>query len=81
MMLRTYLALLLGLSLVACGSKSNNPAAPSPNPAPSPTQQSVSLTGTVSAQSGQRLNGATVTILDGASVRTYTVGSATRVIC
>jgi uncharacterized protein YegP (UPF0339 family) len=52
-------------SISACGGD-KSPTAPSTPPAPTPTV--VSLTGTVSAQGGARLAGASVMIFDGVNV-------------
>ena len=73
------LAVVLSAAALSCGSDSGtsptpNPAptpapapapAPSPSPSPAPTPTTVSLTGTVSTSGGERLGGATLTILDG----------------
>jgi len=60
---------LLVLALVASACTKDNPTNPSPTPTPTPTPtpSTVSLSGTVSAQAGGRVAGATVRFLDGAN--------------
>ena len=68
-----WLVAVLVVAAVACGGGGSSPTTPSPapsptpTPTPAPTPTTVSLTGVVTAQSGSRLLGATVTILDGAN--------------
>jgi hypothetical protein len=78
------LVLVLSLFVIGCDSDSTpaqptpTPAptpAPTPTPTPTPAPTSAPLTGTVSSTTGQRIGGATVTVIDGPDAGRSTVAN------